>query len=47
MLAVWDWNVIKLGCDDHCTTIAVINSLSNKKIFKNGNESKCIEKASV
>ena len=28
---VWDGNVIKLGCDDHCTTINVINSLSNKK----------------
>ena len=28
-LGVWDGNVIKLGCDDHCTTINVINSLSN------------------
>ena len=31
-LGVWDENAIKLGCDDHCTTINVINSLSNKKI---------------
>ena len=27
---VWDGNPIKLDCDDHCTTINVINSLSNK-----------------
>ena len=27
---VWDGNAIKLGCDDHCATINVINSLSNK-----------------
>ena len=25
-------NTIKLDCDDHCTTINVINSLNNKKI---------------
>ena len=31
MLGVWDRNFIKLGCDDHCTTINVINSLSNIK----------------
>ena len=31
MLGVWDGNVIKLGFDDHYTTINVINSLSNKK----------------
>ena len=30
-LGLWDGNAIKLGCDDHCTTINVINSLSNKK----------------
>ena len=30
-LGVWDGNVIKLGCDDHCTTINIINSLSNIK----------------
>ena len=30
-LGVWDGNAIKLGCDDHCTTINVINSLSNIK----------------
>ena len=29
-LRVWDGNAIKLGCDDHCTTINVINSLRNK-----------------
>ena len=34
MLGVWDGNPIKLVCDDHCTTINVINSLSNKKINK-------------
>ena len=33
-LGVWDGNAIKLGCDDHCTTINVMNSLNNKK--KNG-----------
>ena len=35
-LGVWDGNAIKLGCDDHCTTINVINSLGNiiKKINK-------------
>ena len=32
VLGVWDGNPIKLDCDDHCTTINVINSLSNKKI---------------
>ena len=31
VLRVWDGNTIKLGCDDHCTTINVINSLSNIK----------------
>ena len=30
-LGLWDGNPIKLDCDDHCTTINVINSLSNKK----------------
>ena len=34
MLGLWDGNPIKLDCDDHCTTINVINSLSNKKINK-------------
>jgi len=28
-LGLWDGNHKKLGCDDHCTTINVINSLSN------------------
>ena len=31
VLGFWDGNPIKLDCDDHCTTINVINSLSNKK----------------
>ena len=30
-LEVWDGNPIKLDCDAHCTTLNVINSLSNKK----------------
>ena len=30
-LGLWDGNPIKLDCDDHCTTINAINSLSNKK----------------
>ena len=30
---VRDGNPIQLDCDDHCTTINVINSLSNKKGF--------------
>ena len=30
-LGLWDGNHIKLDCDDHCTAINVINSLSNKK----------------
>ena len=25
------WKSLKLDCDDHCTTISVINSLSNNK----------------
>jgi len=33
-LGLWDGNPIKLDCDDHCTTINVINSLSNLKILK-------------
>ena len=33
VLGFWDGNAIKLGYDDHCTTINVINSLSN--ILKN------------
>ena len=32
-LGVWDGNPIKLDCDDHCTSINVINSLSNKKRY--------------
>ena len=30
-LRLWDGNPIKLDCDDDCTTIIVINSLSNLK----------------
>ena len=32
-LGVWDGNPVKSDCDDHCTSINVINSLSNKKIL--------------
>ena len=31
MLRAWDRNPIKLHCNDHCTTINVINSLSNNE----------------
>ena len=34
-LGLWDGNLIKLDCDDHCTTLNVINSLSNFKKVKN------------
>ena len=30
-LGLWDGNPTKLDCDDHCTTINVVNSLSNNK----------------
>ena len=30
MLGVWDGNPIKLGCDDHCTTINVIKFIELK-----------------
>ena len=39
-LRVWDGNAIKLGCDDHCTTINVMNSLNNIK-KRNEKEIKC------
>ena len=29
VLGLWDRNPVKLDCDDHYTTIAVINSLNN------------------
>ena len=29
VLGFWDGNHVKLDCGDHCTTINVINSLSN------------------
>ena len=32
VVGVWDGNTIKLDCDDYCTTINIINSLSNKKV---------------
>ena len=34
MLRLWDVNpikLVKLDCDDHCTSINVINSFSNNK----------------
>ena len=37
MLGLWDGNPINLGCDDHCTTINVIKSLSNEKRNNNNN----------
>ena len=30
-LGVWDGNAIKLGCDDHCTTINVIKFIKKRK----------------
>ena len=30
-LGLWDGNPINLNCDDHCTSINVINSLRKKK----------------
>ena len=36
-LWVWDGNPIKLDCDDHCTTINVINSLSNNNKKRKNN----------
>ena len=33
-LRLWDGNPIKLDSDDHCTTINVVNSWSNKKFNK-------------
>ena len=29
---MWDGTPVKLDCGDHCKTVNVINSLSNKKI---------------
>ena len=29
-LGVWDGNAVKLGCDDHCTTINVIKFIELK-----------------
>ena len=35
-LGMWDGTTIKLDCDNHCTIINVLNSLSNiKKLKKN------------
>ena len=33
VLRVWDRNAVKFGCEDCCTTINVINALSNKKRY--------------
>ena len=33
-VGLWDGNPIKLDCDDHCTTINVINSLKKINIIK-------------
>ena len=30
-LGIWDGNALKLGCDDHCTTINVIKFIELKK----------------
>ena len=38
---------MKLDCDDHCTTIGVINSLSNKKRKKKKKNSRKGPRASV
>ena len=35
-LRVWDGNAIKLGCNDHCTTINVMKFIELKK--KNSGE---------
>jgi len=40
-LGLWDGNPIELDCDDHCTTINVINS-SNKKKQKPKNKNNTI-----
>ena len=32
VLGLWDGNPIKVDCNDHCTIINAINSLSNKKM---------------
>ena len=40
VLGLWDGNPIKLDWDAHCTTINVINSLNNKKIFKKAGKRK-------
>ena len=31
VLGVWDGNAIKLGCDDHCTTLNVMKFTELKK----------------
>ena len=33
-LGLWDENPIKLDCDDHCTSINVINPFSIKNLKK-------------
>ena len=33
-LGLWDGSPIKVDCDDHCTSLNEINSLSNKRNHK-------------
>ena len=28
---IWDGNILKLGCDDNCTTVNKINCIKNRK----------------
>ena len=46
LLGLWDGYPIQLDCDDHCTTINVIHSLSylkkNKKFFLKRQKKKII-----
>ena len=32
-LGVWDGNVVKLGCDDGCTTISIIKLIEFYSVF--------------
>ena len=41
MLGIWNGNPIKLDPGDHCTTINVANSLSNKKSIIHKEFSQC------
>ena len=48
-LAAWDGNVVKLGCDDGCTTINLIKfiELKKKKSSDYPNPHSCSWKASM